>query len=74
VGELGHLGELALDNMIALLCGIKDGQFSMRCQWAASSGKDRAARFILEKRLQPIQIAGSADFVEAQRRLKVRRA
>jgi glycosyltransferase involved in cell wall biosynthesis len=58
----------------ALLHGIKNGQFSMRCRWAALSGEDKAARFILEKRLQPLQIAGSADFVGVQRPLKVRTA
>ena len=35
------------------LHGIRNGQFSMRCKWAAMSGEDRAARFILDKRLQP---------------------
>jgi hypothetical protein len=30
------------------------------------SGEDRAARFILEKRLQPLQIAGSAGLAKAK--------
>jgi hypothetical protein len=49
-----------------LLHGIKNGQFSMRCRWAALSGEDRAARFIIEKRLQPLQIAGSAGLAKAK--------
>lgn len=44
-----------------LMHGVKNGPFSMRCQWAASRGEDQAARFILEKRLQPI--AGTGDRV-----------
>ncbi|HEY1469886.1 MAG TPA: glycosyltransferase [Candidatus Acidoferrum sp.] len=51
-----------------LLHGIKNGQFSMRCRWAALTGEDRAARFILEKRLQPQQIRSSADFSEGHER------
>jgi glycosyltransferase involved in cell wall biosynthesis len=54
-----------------LLHGIKNGQFSMRCKFAEWDGEDRAAQFILQKRLRPCQIAGSADFGEAQRPLKV---
>ena len=41
-----------------LLHGVKNGPFSMRCKWAALSGEDRAARFILDKRLKPRHIAG----------------
>ncbi len=40
-----------------LLHGIKNGQFSMRCQWAAARGEDYAARFISENRLRPIEAA-----------------
>jgi len=39
------------------LHGIKNGQFSMRCQWAALRGEESAARFIDENRLQPIEAA-----------------
>ena len=42
-----------------LLHGIRNGQFSMRCQWAAASGEDRAARFIFENRVKPLQMASS---------------
>jgi hypothetical protein len=49
------------------LHGIRNGQFSMRCKWAALSGEDRAARFILDKRLQPRQIAGSTSPAKAKR-------
>jgi glycosyltransferase involved in cell wall biosynthesis len=37
------------------LHGIKNGQFSMRCGWAASRGEDRAARFISEHRLRSVE-------------------
>lgn len=40
-----------------LLHGIKNGQFSMRCRWAALRGEDSAARFIDENRLQPVKAA-----------------
>jgi glycosyltransferase involved in cell wall biosynthesis len=50
-----------------VLHGIKNGQFSMRCKWAALSGEDRAARFILDKRLQPRQIAGPISPANATR-------
>jgi glycosyltransferase involved in cell wall biosynthesis len=43
-----------------LLHGVRNGRFSMRCQWAESSGEDRAARFILEQRLRPLRMAGLA--------------
>jgi glycosyltransferase involved in cell wall biosynthesis len=39
------------------LHGIKNGRFSMQCQWAASRGEDCAARFISEHQLRPIQIS-----------------
>jgi glycosyltransferase involved in cell wall biosynthesis len=38
------------------LHGIKNGRFSMQCQWAASRGEDCAARFIVEHKLHPIQV------------------
>ena len=36
-----------------LLHGFKNGRFSMQRQWAASRGASKAARFIVEARLQP---------------------
>jgi hypothetical protein len=48
-----------------LLHGVKNGQFSMRCKWAALSGEDRAAQFILDKQLKPRQIARSAGPAKA---------
>jgi glycosyltransferase involved in cell wall biosynthesis len=41
-----------------LVHGLRNGQFSMRCMWAMSSGEDKAVRFIREKRLQPLQFGG----------------
>jgi glycosyltransferase involved in cell wall biosynthesis len=38
-----------------LLHAIKNGQFSMRCQWAESRGEDGAARYISSKRLVPLR-------------------
>lgn len=37
------------------LHGIRNGRFSMQCQWAACRGEDGAARFISEHQLRPIQ-------------------
>ncbi len=46
-----------------LLHGAKNGQFSMRCQWAQSCGEESAARYILDKRLQRGYLLGdSVDF------------
>jgi glycosyltransferase involved in cell wall biosynthesis len=39
-----------------LLHGIRNGLFSMRCQWANLRGEERAARLILEKGLWPVEI------------------
>ena len=44
------------------LHGIKNGQFSMRRQWAESRGKDSAARFIIQRQLQPIGAVASSEF------------
>jgi glycosyltransferase involved in cell wall biosynthesis len=44
-----------------LLHGVRNGRFSMQCQWAASRGEDAAARFIVDKRLQPIELRGLVD-------------
>ena len=38
-----------------LLHGIKNGAFSMRCEWAAVQGRNRAARFVSENGLRPIE-------------------
>jgi glycosyltransferase involved in cell wall biosynthesis len=46
-----------------LLHGLKNGQFSMRCQWARLRGEDSAARFIESNRLQPV--AGAAPSSES---------
>jgi glycosyltransferase involved in cell wall biosynthesis len=37
-----------------ILHGVKNGLFSMRCQWAASRGADGAAQFISANRLKPL--------------------
>lgn len=39
------------------LHGIKNGRFSMACQWAASRGEDNAARFIAKHQLRPMQVS-----------------
>jgi glycosyltransferase involved in cell wall biosynthesis len=38
----------------AFLHGLKRGQFRMRCSLAALAGEDRAARYIVERQLQPL--------------------
>ena len=43
-----------------LLHGVRNGSFSMRCYWATVRGQDRAARFILEKRVEPLDMSGDA--------------
>ena len=40
-----------------LLHGLRNGAFSLRCQWATASGEDCAARFIDEERLEPQRLA-----------------
>jgi glycosyltransferase involved in cell wall biosynthesis len=42
-----------------LLHGMKNGPFSMRCQWAAQRGLDGAAQFISANRLKPVGFARS---------------
>jgi hypothetical protein len=37
-----------------LLHAMKNGPFSMRCQWAESRGEDGAARFISANCLKPL--------------------
>src|SRR6201987_1452919 len=39
-----------------ILHAVKNGPFSMRCQWAASRGADGAAEFISANRLKPREI------------------
>jgi glycosyltransferase involved in cell wall biosynthesis len=39
-----------------ILHGVKNGLFSMRCQWAASRGADGAAQFISANRLKPLRL------------------
>ncbi len=39
--------------------GLKNGWFSMRCNWAESRGKTDATRFISEQRLRPFNILAS---------------
>jgi glycosyltransferase involved in cell wall biosynthesis len=38
-----------------LLHGVRNGGFSMQCQWASSRGADAAAQFIVDKQLQPVE-------------------
>lgn len=40
-----------------ILHGLRNGQFSARCQWAASRGEDSAARFTAENRLPPVDLS-----------------
>jgi len=49
----------------AFLHGLKRGQFRMRCNLAALSGEDRAARFIIERQLRPLAPFGLAELVES---------
>jgi glycosyltransferase involved in cell wall biosynthesis len=42
-----------------ILHGVKNGPFSMRCQWAASRGADGAAQFISTSRLKPLGLGRS---------------
>jgi len=41
----------------SILHGVKNGPFSMRCQWARMRGADRAAEFISANRLEPLGLA-----------------
>jgi len=43
-----------------LMHGVRNGSFSMRCYWATVRGQDRAARFILEERVEPLDMSGDA--------------
>jgi hypothetical protein len=42
-----------------ILHAVKNGRFSMRCQWAASRGVDGAAQFISANRLKPLGLGRS---------------
>jgi glycosyltransferase involved in cell wall biosynthesis len=42
-----------VDKARILLHGLKNGKFSMQCQWAQAKGQTAAARFISETALQP---------------------
>jgi glycosyltransferase involved in cell wall biosynthesis len=44
-----------------LLHGIRNGGFSMQCQWAESRGVDAAARFAADNRLRPIVLDNAGD-------------
>jgi glycosyltransferase involved in cell wall biosynthesis len=46
------------------LHGIRRGRFSMRCQWAAAQGGARAARFLAEAALRPIERARLSEYLE----------
>jgi glycosyltransferase involved in cell wall biosynthesis len=43
--------------MRMLLHGLRNGPFSMRCHWASARGEDKAARFVSENELRPVQIS-----------------
>ena len=44
-----------------LLHAMRNGPFSMRCQWAESRGEDSAAQFISANRLKPLEPGQSVD-------------
>jgi glycosyltransferase involved in cell wall biosynthesis len=44
-----------VDTIRILLHGLRRGRFSMRCQWAAARGTDRAARVITGEGMHPIE-------------------
>ena len=52
------------------LHGIRNGSFSMRCQWAAVRGEDRAARYIDSERLQQIEWQRTVEVPRARGRLR----
>jgi glycosyltransferase involved in cell wall biosynthesis len=53
-----------------LLHGIRNGGFSMQCQWADSRGAHAAARLIADKGLQPLAFAGALDDSPMRSRLE----
>jgi glycosyltransferase involved in cell wall biosynthesis len=44
-----------------LIHGLRRGWFSMRCQWVASRGRNRANRFIADHHLQPLHASQRAN-------------
>jgi glycosyltransferase involved in cell wall biosynthesis len=44
-----------------LLHGVRNGGFSMQCQWASSRGADAAVQFIVDKQLQPVKLVVAID-------------
>jgi len=50
-----------------LLHGVRNGRFSMQCQWAALRGEDAATRFVADKRLRPVALREFFDVRVAQR-------
>jgi len=52
-----------------LLHGVRNGRFSMQCQWAWSRGTESAARFIADRNLKPVDLRDLADVDRATDRL-----
>jgi hypothetical protein len=52
-----------------LLHGVRNGGFSMQCQWAGSRGADAAARFIADNRLRPVRLGDVVDVTPMRSRL-----
>jgi glycosyltransferase involved in cell wall biosynthesis len=52
----------ALRYVHLLLHGVRNGRFSMQCQWAESRGEDDARRLICQEQLRPVELR---DFVDA---------
>jgi hypothetical protein len=52
-----------------LLHGVRNGGFSMQCQWATSRGEDAAARFIADNRLRPVTMDDVLDVHPMRSRL-----
>lgn len=52
-----RLPRIRLERYVRLIFhGIRNGHFSMRCQWARLKAEKRAAHFIAENKLQPVEI------------------
>jgi glycosyltransferase involved in cell wall biosynthesis len=64
--QLGALRYLHL-----LLHGIRNGCFSMRCQWAGSRGYDRAATFIAAHQLRRVDLDSILRIAPSKHRLKI---
>jgi glycosyltransferase involved in cell wall biosynthesis len=52
-----------------LLHGVRNGGFSMQCQWASSRGADAAARFIVDNRLRTVTFGDVTDVYPMRSRL-----